>query len=697
VNTPTRPFTIDDLARIRTLSDPQISPDGSRIAVVVKTMDVEKNRYETHLHLVHTDTGEMRQITFSSGTGSGESSPRWSPDGKWLAFVSGRESKGKKPQVYRLPADGAGEAERLTDLPQGALADIAWSPDGTRIAFRFRPQDEVWREEAAEERKKKELSTPPREITRLHFREEGAGFLPQAARWRLHVLDLATREVTQMATGGGEDADDGAFCWSPDGEEVVVVRNVAADPDLAPNEEALFVVPAGGLSEGEGPRRLNTALGPKNDPAWSPDGKYVAYLGHDDPVEVWGVRNQHLWITAADGTGEARDLTTEFDVTLGSTAIGDVAGGGQAGPVWTADSASLLVLASDRGAVDVYRVPVPAEDAEAEAPAPSRLTEGVHAVLGLSADTRAENLALLVATPADAGDLYVLPLGAPFFRRLTRANEALLSEVDFAAPVAFEADAPDGQKVPGFAVLPPDFAQNPGPRPTLLYIHGGPHTMYAHTLFHEYQALAAAGYVVVYPNPRGSKGYGEAWTAAIRGEWGAPAQTDCEACLDYAIAQGWSDPDRLGVAGGSYGGYLTAWIVGHSDRFKAAVAERGVYNLHSMAGTCDFVWRDDRSYFDATATDAPAEYLRNSPLTYAGNVTTPLLLIHSEGDLRCPIEQADQYFSALKRLGKCDVTYLRYGPEANHNLSRTGPPDIRLDRQRRIHAFFNKHLKGSAE
>ena len=247
-------------------------------------------------------------------------------------------------------------------------------------------------------------------------------------------------------------------------------------------------------------------------------------------------------------------------------------------------------------------------------------------------------------------------------------------------------------RFPVLRALPPDFADDPRPRPTLLYIHGGPHLMYAHTLFHEYQALAARGYVVVYPNPRGSKGYGEAWTAGIKGNWGEPAQSDCEACLDYAIAQGWADAEKLGVVGGSYGGYLTGWIAGHSDRFKAAIAERGVFNLVSMAGTCDFVWRD-HEYFSSNMTNDTGDYQRNSPLTYADQITTPLLIIHSEGDLRCPIEQAEQFFAALVMRNR-DVTFVRYGPESNHNLSRGGPPDLRADRQERIAEFFARYLKG---
>lgn len=693
-----RPITIDDLARIRTASDPQMSPDGSRIAYVVKTMDREKNKYFSHIWAVSTAPpsdggGPPRQWTHSKES---EGSPRWSPDGRWLAFTSGREEK--KGQIYLLPTDG-GEARKVTDLPAGSVEGLCWSPDGTRIAFLFRPQDEEWREEAVEERKKKSLSTPVREITRLHYRSEGVGFVPRE-RYQIHVLSVegiadSTASYPEVRAITSGERDHASLSWSPDSTRIAYVQNVADDPDLMPNSDALFVLPADGLAEGEEPIRLNAPLGPKYSPAWSPDGRFIAYMGHDRPEETWGVADLHVWIVPVNEGGDApggepaRDLTPEWDVTVGSAAIGDVNGSGEGGPVWSGDSRSVLILASQKGTVEVYRA---STDSEGAAATPKRLTEGVHAITGFSSDAKRESLALLLTTPHDAGDLYAMQVGSPFFRRLTRLNDDLFQEVELASPIAFDAPTNEGHTVPCWAVLPHDGEESRTPRPTILYIHGGPHAMYTHALFHEYQALAAAGYVVLYPNPRGSKGYGEAWTGAIRGNWGEPAQADCLACIDYAVKQKWADKKRLGVAGGSYGGYLTGWIVGHSDRFAAAVAERGVFNLQSMAGTCDFVWRDDGQYFAGNATGDPSGYLKNSPLTYADAIKTPLLIIHSEGDLRCPIEQAEQLFAALKRLGR-EVVFLRYGPESNHNLSRSGPPDLRIDRQKRIHAWFDKYLK----
>jgi acylaminoacyl-peptidase len=670
-----RGTTIDDLARFRIPSDPQISPDGTRVAFVVKTTDLEKNAHATHIWVVAAD-GDSTPRQWTHGTGS-EADPRWSPDGKYLAFTSGREEK--KAQLFLLPTEG-GEAERVTDFPAGSIGEFRWSPDGSRIAFTFRPQDETWREEAFEERKKAKKSSPPREITRRRFRTEGEGFLPSTP-YHLHILNVATRRVEQITDG---DRDDGPFCWSPDGTVIAFVRNTAPDPDLLPSARCIFVIPAEKPADGYAePTMLAAPEGPKSGLAWSPDGRYLAFLGHDDPNEIWGIRNVHAWIVPVEGGEPAHDLTPGWDVHGGNVAMGDTAGGGENGPCWSADNRSLLFLASERGAVDVHRV-------SRDGGTPLRLTEGRHAVLGFTADRAGDRLALLLATPSDAGDIYLMSeRSAP--RRMTELNQDLLTEVDLPAPIVADVPLAGGGSVPCWFVPPPGFADDPTPRPAVLYIHGGPHLMYAHTLFHEYAALAAAGYTVIFPNPRGSKGYGEEWAAAIRGDWGAPAMPDCLACVDYAIQQGWADGNRLGVAGGSYGGYLTAWTIGHTDRFKAAVAERGVYNLLSMAGTCDFPWRD-RDYFDATTTDDIAEYHRNSPLTYAGNIRTPLLLLHGEGDLRCPVSQAEEMFSALKMRGR-DVLFVRYGPEASHNQSRTGPPDIRLDRQHRIHAWFDKHLK----
>ena len=641
--------TIDDLLRFAAPSEPRLSPDGKWVAYLVKTVHEKKNRYETRLYLVPSD-GSAPPRVFTQG--ESVSNHRWAPDSQSLVFVRADE---KKSQIWQLSLNG-GEAVKRTDLPQGSLGDVAFSPKGTQILFSFRPADEAWSEQATEGCKKANQSSPPRVITRPRWRQEGLGWLP-AGTFQLHVLDLATGEVEKRTAS---ERDYGSLCWSPDGKQIAYTQNAGKDPDMESGATGLFVWELGQTE----PKQLGK-LGPKGGLAWSPDGNWIAFAGHDHVDEVWGTWNIHPWIVEV-ATGESRDLAPGWDVTVGDSALGEVYGRGDNGPVW--DGESLLFVASDKGEVGVYRI-------GPGGGVPERCTPEGCSEVGISA--AAGKIATLRLTSQDAGDIYVDG------KRLSEHNAALCVEVKFFEPIAFSAG-----DVPSFALLP----EGDGPHPTVLYIHGGPHLMYGRWhLFHEFQALAAAGFAVLYPNPRGSKGYGEAWTGAIRDNWGEPAMADAMACVDHALAQGWADSERLAVMGGSYGGYLTGWIIGHSERFQCAIAERGVYNLVSFGGTTDFIARD-HSFFLSNHTDDTESFRRNSPLTYAGNVKTPVMIVHSEGDLRCPVSQGDEYFRAVKRTNPAETIYLRYGPEASHELSRGGPLDLRVDRQKRFHAWLKKYL-----
>ena len=647
-----RPTEIDDLLRFVSPSEPRLSPDGSRVAFLVKTVDTVKNCYRVQLYLVDSDgSAPARCLT----QGESVSCHRWAPDGRSLVFLRAQD---KKTQLWRLWLDG-GEAECLTELPAGVVGDIAFSPEGRQLLFSFRPTNDADTEKAAEERKKNSVSTPPRVITRLRWRLEGSGFLPSATN-HLYLHDLAAKTTSQITRG---ERDYLGFCWSPDGKSIAYLQNVAPDPDRLSGAIGLFIKTAEVMEPiPSGP------IGPKGNVTWSPDGQWLSFLGHENVDETWGTSNLHPWLVNV-ATGEARDLTPDWEVTAGDVALGEVYGRGDVGPFWSSESDALAFVASVRGEVGVYATRL-------EGGLPHKFTPEGCSEVGVSiASGRTATLRL---TPQDAGDIFVDDL------RLTELNAALTAEVAFTEPLAFSVG-----DVPCFALLP----EGPGPHPTLLYIHGGPHLMYGRWhLFHEYHALAAAGYVVLYPNPRGSKGYGEAWTNAIRGNWGEPAMRDCLACVDHAIAQGWSDPKRLAVMGGSYGGYLTAWTLGHTERFACAIAERGVYNLVSFGGTTDFL-TGEYDYFAGNHTDDTAELQRNSPLTYAPLVKTPLLVVHSEGDLRCPISQGDEYYRAVRRTSPAEVQYLRYGVDGSHELSRGGPPDLRLDRQKRFHAWLARYLK----
>lgn len=649
--------TIEDLLRFAAPSYPRLSPDGRWLAYVVKTVDEKKNRYETQLWLAPTDLSfRPRPLTFGESIGSFQ----WMPDSQSLLFV---RAKDKKSQIWQLRLDG-GEAQTLTALPAGGIGEVVLVGDILRI-FTFKPTDDEWTESASEKRKAENLSSPPRVIERLRWRGEGAGWLPKSKQ-QLHA-HWADDDVFIHES----EREWGNLCVSPDGEWLAYTQNVGADPDQSFGSQAIFIVSMADLrspaSEREVAGRRLGHLGPVGGLCWSPDGTHLAFLGHDSPDEVWGVKNNHLWLVEVV-TGESRDLTPDWDVTVGDVSLGEVYGRGDNGPVWESDT-SLLFVGSDRGEVGVYRVGIGGG-------VPERVTPAGCSELGFS--YAAGKLATLRMSGGDAGQVYLD--GQSVSGDLTRFDEP----VRFIEPIAFTAG-----DVPCFALIP----EGDGPHPTVLYIHGGPHLMYGRwQLFHEYQALAAAGFVVLYPNPCGSKGYGEAWCGAIRDNWGEPAMADGMACVDYAIAQGWSDPQKLAVMGGSYGGYLTGWIIGQTDRFACAIAERGVYNLQSFGGTTDFVQRDF-AYFSSNHTDDTESFRRNSPLTYAGKVKTPVLIVHSEGDLRCPVSQADEYFRAVKKTNPAETLYLRYGPEANHELSRGGPPDLRIDRQRRFHDWLKKYLK----
>ncbi len=666
---PKQLITIGDLARIKIVGDPQIAPDGRHVLYTVQETDLDKIKYWTHLWLAAVGTRTARQFTFGEVS---DTSPRWSHDGKTIAFVRRKE---KQTQVWLVPADG-GEARELTHLAEGGLDDLGWSPDDRALVFAFRPTHSDWTREARKRREENGKSNPARVVTRARYRLDGSGF--QDERQHLWVADAATGQATQITRG---DFDDVHPAWSPDGRAIAFISNRSADPDrLQYRVDLWLVAPRGGKLT-----RVPTPEGDKSALAFSPDGRRIAYVGVQVGAEPWRPQNERLWVVPTRG-GDARCLTLDLDRTVGNATLGDARDAGPTVPRWSADGKRIFVTVSDSGNCHLYGVDVATGDARP-------LTHGALDVSGVTVDAAGKSFALLVADPTHPAEVFAGRLrGARLdLNPLSNANDEWLRGVQVAKPEEFWITEPDGTRVQGWIMRPPNFARG-RKYPLLLYVHGGPHTQYGNVFFHELQYHAARGYVVVYSNPRGSMGREEEFMACIHRDWGNVDFQDVMAVADYAVALPYVDPARTAIAGGSYGGYMTNWVVGHTERFRCAVTDRCLSNFISMVGTSDMP-PPPNSYWPGNPWgDDMAQGWNMSPIKYVDHVRTPMLIIHSEGDLRCPIEQSEQWFTALKWL-KQSVVFIRYPLETSHGLSRGGPIDLRLDRLRRIGAWLDRHLK----
>ncbi|MFL6129141.1 MAG: S9 family peptidase [Mycobacteriales bacterium] len=652
-----------DLALLRTPGAPTLSPDGRRAVVAVTRLDLEADEYRSRLWLVDT-TGAQPPRPLTDG--ARDTAPAWSPDGRWIAFLRARTDPSEgKPQLYLLPAD-LGDARPVSTDEQHPLGAGAprWSPDSARLAYvaRVPEQGRYGTGEGGEKRGPEK--EPPRRITRLRYRLDDVGFILDR-RPHVFVLDPFADQPRPVQVTDG-DHDDQDVSWTPDGGLLF-----ASNRDT-PDDTVLYTDVYACAQDGSGLRRLTRGRHGAGLPAASPDGGTVFFLGPSDlgpDGRDFVGRNGVLWAVPADGAAPPVPLTDPAHSDLVDLGAG-----------LAVDGAGVLVASRRRGAQELLRVPLSGGD-------PEILVGGPRTVTG--AATAGGTVVAVVGAATSAGELVVV--GRDGEPTLTDFGAALVAGASLRPLEEITATAPDGYPVHGWLVRP-DPERHPGPRPVLLMIHGGPFMTYGHVLLDEAQVYAGAGYAVVMGNPRGAAGYGEPHGRAIRHAMGGVDADDLLALLDAGLAGphpdgAGVDPSRVGVLGGSYGGYMTAWLAAHAgDRFRAAIVERAVTSFDSFIGSSDIGY-----FFAAGYVGTDPEAVRaQSPLTHAGKVDLPVLVIHAEHDWRCPVEQAQRFFVALRSRGV--PAELLLFPGEGHELSRSGLPSHRVARFEAVLDWWARHL-----
>ncbi|MCG3128734.1 MAG: Dipeptidyl-peptidase 5 [Phycisphaerae bacterium] len=662
-----RPMKLDDLFALKAVGKVAIAPDGRRIAFELKRFDFEKNKNFVNIMLVDADGTRLRSLTRGERV---DLLPKWSPDGTRLAFTSDRD-KGRT--LWVLPMEG-GDPQRLTE-PDGFVSDFAWSPDGSRIAYVY--QEMNAREKLERDGKHDEVKKLPqyKHITSIRHKLDGAGWW-NGNYTHVWIIPSDGGKPRQLTHGNYNDMEP---AFSPDGRWVSFISNRVENWEMNVDNDDLFVVKAAGGAT----RQLTRLPGMVRGHAWSPDGKTIAYLGNPAKMGQSYKYNVHVWLLDVASRAQT-ELTREIDNNCLNVTIGDTTGAlFEAAPlIWSVDGQRLYFLVTEEGATRLYSRSIHKRDLTLE-------VGGEINVYGFHRTADDGPIALAIGTATNPGDVHIYdPNTRTRATQLTRVNEEKLAKIHVAQPEPFTIKS-DGHAIQGWLLKPPGF----DPRrkyPAILEIHGGPHTQYGYSFFHEMQFLAAKGYVVVYSNPRGSVGYGLKFMNCIHGDWGNLDYRDVTKVADWIWKLPWIDNQRVGVTGGSYGGYMTNWVVGHTQRFKAAVTQRSVVNMESMFGTSDFGW-DLGWMFGGVPWEKQAAYRRSSPLTFVKNIRTPLLIEHEEEDHRCPIEQAEQLFTSLKVLRRT-VELIRFEGES-HGLSRGGRPQNRAERLKRIAAWMDKYLK----
>lgn len=662
-----RVMSAEDLYQLKFISDPNISPAGNEVAFVVTTVNEEKE-YQGQIWI---GGAKEQPQPFTQGK-KVDSSPRWSPTGDQLAFLSNRS--GDK-QIWMMSRFG-GEARQLTRMYHG-VGSFTWSPNGKQIALTSLTggnddDAKLTTEKTDKDRdlEKKDRSRKARVITDIRYKSDDAGFLDDKTNqiWLLDLNDGEPRRISKEKRHYSKPV------WSPDGTQLVTVVE-PADASYNPGITELHLID---LVHGEEKNILPKPMLAGN-PSWSPDGTKIAFFGHEN--EFKNATLARIWILDLK-EGTLQRLAEENDFGPNDFGISDMrAGSADPGPVWSLDGQSIYTMVSEWGNTGIYRYDL---NGQVE-----KVVTGERQIFGFTMDADRQRIAFTYTTTLQPGELAVYDLTEGKEAQLTDVNADLLAGLELSQPEEVRFTGADGWPIQGWVMKPIGFKE--GQRyPVVLEIHGGPHAMYSHSFFHEFQLLAAQGFGVIYCNPRGSYGYGQRFVDAVRGDYGGKDYEDLMAFVDLAVQWDWVDAERLGVTGGSYGGFMTNWMVGHTDRFKAAVTARSISNWRSFSGVSDVgaLFADWQHKADFVRDEE--EMRRIAPITYVESIKTPLLILHGESDYRCPIEQAEQLYTYLKYLRR--ETQLVIFPGSNHNLSRNGKPELRVERLNQIVGWFNKYL-----
>ncbi len=664
-----RMLNLEDFWRLKTVGDPQPSSDGAQVAYVVGSYDEDKNSASSAIWLASLQDGQCRQLT------SGESQdmqPCWSPDGSQLAFVSTRHEG--KPQLFLIEVAG-GEARRLTNVTHGATSPL-WSPDGKHLCYTSTQDTD--RQKVAQEtawfKVHSDVNTDVPHLRRqatLLTRFDARGYIE--SRTHLFLLNLNdTQTEPRQLTEGNFDAAQAV--WSPDGTQIAFIANRSPNADASLASDIWTVEVESGdlqcLTDGN----LSSA-----SPSWSPDGATLAFFAERPLNARSGYEDPHLWLVSRTG-GDQRDIMAHLDRTLAAVQPDYLFGAG-ASPLWSLDGRTIYFVSAEHGANAIFALNVKTGDCWRVSSTPAD-------IVALQSVAAKQMFVGVAATPTQPYDLFTVPWSGGKLQPLVATNSALLAEVSIAPTQRISFTGPDGWEIEGWLVSPP---QTEHPYPLILHVHGGPYSAWGYSFYFQAQALAGAGYASLYINPRGSKGYSLAFTQAA--DWGEKDFLDLVAGVDAVLAMGEADPQRVGITGISYGGFMTNWAVGHIDRFAAAVSVNGVSNMVSMSGTSDLgtLWLGTQFGRFWESEETWQWYCAHSPITYVKSISTPLLLLQSENDYRCPIEQGEQLFSALCARQQT-VELIRF-PNASHVIVGTASPHHRYLQWKLTLDWFETHMK----